>query len=95
LKFCPHWPAEFEVAVDYEMERGIIRQVRKLHLKRAATIVGRFAFGGWMLVTGILLIVACIAGVAGLPGLPGLTNPFYSVFILLRDCIESFALFRN
>jgi hypothetical protein len=55
--------------------------VRRFHLKRAVTIIGRFAFGGWILVTGILLIFACIAGAAGMPGL--INNPFYSVFILL------------
>jgi hypothetical protein len=51
-------------------------------LKRAVTIVGRFAFGGWAIVSGILLLFSCVAGLRqGFSAI--LDNPFYSVFILL------------
>jgi len=51
-------------------------------LRRAATIVVRFAVGGWAIVTGILMLFSCVAGLP--QGFSTFSdNPFYSVFILL------------
>jgi hypothetical protein len=56
--------------------------VKGLGLRRAITIIGRFAFGGWAIVSSTLIVFSCIAGLPYGFFRPS-DNPFYSAFILV------------